>query len=95
MRADMPFITIFQLLGRCPFEPGEVVTIVKSQELVQVLASPGGPSAGCPWHKSGRRGGPMQEPAGVCRTTETHLYLGVRAKGYDFRLKGMTISKDN
>lgn len=29
MRADMPFNTIFQLLGRCPLEPVEVGTNVE------------------------------------------------------------------
>ena len=29
--------TRFQLQGRCPLEPGEVVPVVKSQELVQGL----------------------------------------------------------
>ena len=42
MRADMPFKTRFQLLGRCPFEPGEVVPMVKSHALVQVLVLSGG-----------------------------------------------------
>lgn len=55
MGADMPFETKFQLLGRCPLEPGEAVSMVKYQELVQELALSGEPSAGCPWHESGRR----------------------------------------
>lgn len=55
MRADMFFKTKFQLLGRCPLEPGEAVSVVKYQELGQELALSGEPSAGCPWHESGRR----------------------------------------
>ena len=43
-RADTSFKTRFHLLGRFPFEPGEVVPMVKSQELVQVLVLSGGPS---------------------------------------------------
>lgn len=34
MRADKPFKTRFQLLGGCPFEPREVIPMMKSQELV-------------------------------------------------------------
>lgn len=45
MRADMPFKFRFQLMGRCPFESGEMVPIVKSQELVQVLVLSGEPYA--------------------------------------------------
>lgn len=44
-RAEMPFKTKFQLLGRGPLEPGEVVPMVKYQELTQVLVLSGGPSA--------------------------------------------------
>ena len=80
-----------------PLEPGEAVTVVKSQELVQVLAIPGKSSAYCPWHKSGSSRGPVREPAGICRTTGTDLCLGVIAKGYSyffFRLKRMNILED-
>ena len=49
MRVDVPFKTRFQLLGRCPFEPGKMVPMVKSQELVQMLVLSGGSSAGWPW----------------------------------------------
>ena len=37
MRADTHFKTRFQLLGRCLFEPGDVIPTVKFQEWVQVL----------------------------------------------------------
>lgn len=74
-RAEMPFKTRFRLLGRCPLEPREVVPMVKYQELTQVLALSGGPSAGWPWHESGRRGGSVQGPAGVYKTTGPDLCL--------------------
>lgn len=46
-----------------------------------------GPSGGCPWHKSGGRGGPVQDPASVCATARMDLYLGVIAKSCGFGLK--------
>ena len=55
----------------------------------------GGPSAGWPWHKVGRKGGPVQGPAGICKTKGTDLYLGVIAKCYGFRFKGMSILEKN
>ena len=42
----MPFKIRFQLLGRCPIEPGETVPMATSQELVQVLVLSGEPSVG-------------------------------------------------
>ena len=48
-RADVPFKTRFQLLGRGPFGSGEVVPMVKFQEVVQVLAFSGRPSVSWFW----------------------------------------------
>ena len=36
-----------------------------------------------------------QEPLGICKTVGTDLHIGVIAKGYGFRLKGMNILVDN
>lgn len=33
-----------------------------------------------PWHDSGRRDEPVQEAAGICKTTGIDLYIGVIAK---------------
>lgn len=83
------------IFNRCPLEPRELVPIVKSQKLVQVLAVYGGPCASWPWHETSRKSGPVQEPAGVCKTTETNLYLCFIAKCYGFRFKGMSILENS
>lgn len=44
-----------------------------------------------PWHKSGRRGRPVQKSAGVCKIAGTDLFIGVIVKGCGLGLKGMTI----
>ena len=82
------------ILNRCPLGPGELVPIVKSQENASagVIRRAFCRLTLAPVWKGG---GPVKEPAGVCQTYGTDLYLGVIAKGYVFRLRGMDILEDN
>ena len=47
----MSFRTRLQSLGKCHFEPGEVVSMGKPRELVQVLVLTGGPFINWSWSR--------------------------------------------
>lgn len=95
MKATVPFKTRFQLLSRYPFEPGEMLPMKKFQEFGQVLALIWRTLFRMAYQESGLKGGPIMERANVCKTTGTDLFLDFTAKGFDFRLKGINVLKNN